>query len=223
MPFRVAIVDDNINLLKSISQNLSNFTEITLVFKAMNGKDAVSLTGTQNPEVILMDIEMPGMDGIEATRRIKELYPEKKVIMLTVFDRDDKIFEAIKAGATGYLMKDERPARIVSAIEEAMEGGAPMSPIIAIKILQILRSQALVAENTIQAIEKVESPGSFNLTKREIEILEKIANGLTYQQIGDAIFISPKTVRKHIENIYEKLQVHSKIEAVKVARRNRWF
>lgn len=223
MPFRVAIVDDNISLLRSISQNLSNFAEVMLVFKAMNGKDAVSLTGTENPEVILMDIEMPEMDGIEATRRIKELYPEKKIIMLTVFDRDDKIFEAIKAGATGYLMKDERPSRIVNAIEEAIEGGAPMSPIIAIKILKILRSQTLVAENTVQVIEKIESPEAFNLSKREIEILEKIANGLTYQQIGDAIFISPKTVRKHIENIYEKLQVHSKMEAVKIARRNRWF
>ena len=223
MPFRVAIVDDNVNLLRSINQNLSNFEEITIAFTAMNGVDAVSLTGTQNPEVILMDIEMPEMDGIEATRRIKEAYPDKKIIMLTVFDREDKIFEAIKAGATGYLMKDERPARIESAIEEAVEGGAPMSPIIAIKILRILRSQSLVAGNTVQTIEKIEAPESFNLSKREMEILERIANGLTYQQTGDALFISPKTVRKHIENIYEKLQVHSKMQAIKIARQNQWF
>ena len=223
MPVSVAIVDDNLTLLRSIHQNLLNFEEITIAFTAMNGIDAISLTATQNPEVILMDIEMPEMDGIEATHKIKEAYPDKKIIMLTVFDREDKIFEAIKAGASGYLMKDERPARIVSAIEEAMEGGAPMSPIIAIKVLRILRNQNLVTGNTVQTIEKRESPETFNLTKREIEILEKIANGLTYQQTGDALFISPKTVRKHIENIYEKLQVHSKMEAVKIARQNQWF
>ncbi len=223
MPTRIAIVDDNINLLRSISQNLSNFEELTVVFKAMNGHDAVSLASLHHPEVILMDIEMPDMDGIEATRMIKRQFPEIKIIMVTVFDRDDKIFEAIKAGACGYLMKDEKPSRIVAAIEDAIEGGAPMSPIIALKMLQILRNQIIVSEKCNQHIKSISSPESFNLSQREFEILEKIADGNSYQQIGDVLFISAKTVSKHIEHIYEKLQVHSKLEAVKIGQKNNWF
>lgn len=223
MPIRIAIIDDNINLLRNISQNLSNFEEISLVFKAMNGRDAVSLAATERPEVILMDIEMPEMDGIEATRLIKAKFPEIKIIMVTVFDRDDKIFEAIKAGASGYLMKDEKPSRIVAAIEEAVEGGAPMSPTIALKTLQMLRNHVVINEKVIQNIENISSPDVFNLSKREFEILEKIAEGITYQQIGDKLFISAKTVRKHIEHIYEKLQVHTKFEAIKIGQQNHWF
>ena len=223
MPIRIAIVDDNINLLRSISQNLSNFEEISIVFKAMNGLDAVSLASTEHPEVILMDIEMPEMDGIEATRIIKVKFPKIKIIMVTVFDRDDKIFEAIKAGASGYLMKDEKPSRIVAAIEEAVEGGAPMSPSIALKTLQILRQQVVISEKGIQNIKPISSPESFNLSNREFEILEKIADGISYQQIGNILFISVKTVSKHVEHIYEKLQVHSKLEAVKIGQQNYWF
>lgn len=223
MPIKIAIIDDNINLLRNISQNLSVFEEVSIVFKAMNGRDAVSLAATEHPEVILMDIEMPEMDGIEATRLIKSQFPNIKIIMVTVFDRDDKIFEAIKAGASGYLMKDEKPSRIVAAIEEAIEGGAPMSPTIALKTLQMLRQKVVVGEKIVRNIETVSSPESFNLSKREFEILEKIAEGITYQQIGDKLFISAKTVRKHIEHIYEKLQVHSKFDAVKVGQQNRWF
>lgn len=216
---KVGLVDDNPTLLRNISQNLAIFEEIQLVFKATNGKDALSKAGSHVVDIILMDIDMPEMDGIEATRRIKELYPHIRIVMLTVFDREDKIFEAIKAGATGYLMKDERPSRIVAAIEEVMEGGAPMSPIIALKTLQILRNQ-VVDEVKIQL---VVSPQSFDLSSREVEILEKIAEGLTYQQIGDRLFISAKTVRKHTENIYDKLHVHSKVEAIKLGQKNQWF
>lgn len=216
---KVGLVDDNPTLLRNISQNLAIFEEIQLVFKAINGRDALTKAGSHAADIILMDIDMPEMDGIEATRCIKDLYPAIKVIILTVFDREDKIFEAIKAGATGYLMKDERPSRIVAAIEEVMEGGAPMSPIIAMKTLQMLRSQ-VVEEVKIQS---VVSPQSFDLSNREVEILEKIAEGLTYQQIGDKLFISAKTVRKHTENIYEKLHVHSKLEAIKIGQKNQWF
>ena len=223
MPTRIAIVDDNINLLRNISQNLSNFEEVTIVFKAMNGHDAVSLASTEHPEVILMDIEMPEMDGIEATRIIKTKFPDIKIIMVTVLDRDDKIFEAIKAGASGYLMKDEKPTRIVAAIQEAVEGGAPMSPIIALKTLQILRQQIVVSDGGTQIIKSISTPESFNLSNREFEILEKISDGFSYQQIGNILFISAKTVSKHVEHIYEKLQVHSKLEAVKIGQQNYWF
>lgn len=215
---KVALVDDNPTLLRNISQNLSIFDELEIVFKAINGLDALDKLNNYSPDVILMDIEMPAMNGIEATREIKKRFPQQKIMMLTVLDREDKIFEAIKAGATGYLLKDEKPSRILACIEELMDGGAPMSPIVAMKTLEMLKNQR-VSE---QKIETIQSPENFNLSKREIEILEKISNGLNYNQIADQLFISAKTARKHIENIYQKLHVHSKLEAVQLAQKNRW-
>jgi DNA-binding NarL/FixJ family response regulator len=214
----IGLVDDNPTLLRNISQNLSIFDEIRIDFKAINGEDALQKLNSHNPDVILMDIEMPIMNGIEATREIKIRNPNQKIMMLTVLDREDKIFDAIKAGASGYLLKDEKPSRILACIEELLDGGAPMSPVIAMKTLEMLRNQ-MVSE---QKIETVQSPESFNLSKREVEILEKIANGLNYNQIAEQLFISAKTTRKHIENIYQKLHVHSKLEAVQVAQKNRW-
>lgn len=216
---KVGLVDDNPTLLRNISQNLSVFDEIEIIFKAINGLDALEKLNNYSPDVILMDIEMPAMNGIEATREIKKRNPLQKIMMLTVLDREDKIFEAIKAGATGYLLKDEKPSRILACIEELMDGGAPMSPVIAMKTLEILRNQQVI-ENKI---EELQSPETFNLSKREIEILEKIANGLNYNQIADQLFISAKTSRKHIENIYQKLHVHSKLEAVQMAQKNKWY
>lgn len=215
---KIGLVDDNPTLLRNISQNLSIFDEIEIIFKAINGLDALDKLNNYNPDVILMDIEMPTMNGIEATREIKKRNPEQKIMMLTVLDREDKIFEAIKAGATGYLLKDEKPSRILACIEELMDGGVPMSPVIAMKTLEILRNQQVVELK----IEELQSPETFNLSKREIEILEKIANGLNYNQIAEQLFISSKTARKHIENIYHKLHVHSKLEAVRLAQKNKW-
>lgn len=215
---KIGLVDDNPTLLRNMSENLGIFEELQIIFKAINGQDALHKLNTHQPDVILMDIEMPLMDGIEATREIKHRYPQQKIMMLTVLDRDDKIFEAIKAGASGYLLKDERPTRILACIEELMEGGAPMSPVVAMKTLQMLRNQEVVHQKTVS----VQSPEAFNLSKREIEILEKIASGLNYNQIADSLFISAKTARKHIENIYQKLHVHSKLEAVQIAQKNKW-
>lgn len=215
---RVGLVDDNPTLLRNISQNLSIFDELEIDFKAINGLDALDKLNNHQPDVILMDIEMPAMDGIEATREIKRRNPNQKIMMLTVLDREDKIFDAIKAGASGYLLKDEKPSRILACIEELIDGGAPMSPVIAMKTLEMLRNQQILEQKT----ETVQSPETFNLSKREIEILEKIANGLNYNQIAEQLFISAKTARKHIENIYQKLHVHSKLEAVQIAQKNRW-
>ncbi len=215
---KVGLVDDNPSLLRNISQNLSIFEELTVIFQAFNGQDALDQLNCHRPDVILMDIQMPVMDGIETTRQIKSNYPDQKIMMLTVLDQEDKIFDAIKAGASGYLLKDEKPSRILACIEELMDGGAPMSPVIAMKTLEMLRNQR-VAE---RSLETVQEPGIFNLSKREIEILNKVADGLNYQQIAEQLFISSKTARKHIENIYQKLHVHSKLEAVQMAQKNRW-
>ena len=208
MKIKVGLVEDSPNLARSLKENISAFENVEVMFVASNGQEALQKLFSFTPEIILMDINMPVMNGIEATKRIKHQFPEIKIIMLTIFDDGDNLFNSILAGATGYLLKDEKPGKILDALEEAMEGGSPMSPVIATKSLQLIRGRKAEVSD---AIEK------YNLTKREIEILELTAKGETYSQIADKTFISPKTVRKHIENIYVKLQVHNKIDAVRLA------
>jgi len=208
MKIKVGLVEDNPHLAKSLKENLSEFENIEVLFVASNGKEAIQKLFSITPEIILMDINMPLMGGIEATKRIKHQFPEIKIIMLTIFGDGDNLFNSILAGATGYLLKDEKPGKILDALEEAMEGGSPMSPVIATKSLQLIRSKNTDVSQNVE---------EYKLTKREVEILELISKGETYSQIADKIFISPKTVRKHIENIYVKLHVHNKLEAVKLA------
>lgn len=208
MKIKIALTEDNPNLARSIKENLSICEGVELLFVAQNGKDLLQKISQSVPDIILMDINMPVMDGIEATRKVKYHFPDIKIIMLTVFDEDEKIFQSILAGATGYLLKDEKTGKILAAIEDAMEGGAPMSSSIALKTLQLIRGK-----NTKAPIDK----NDFNLTKREIEILEFVSKGNSYTTIADILFSSPKTVRKHIENIYSKMQVHNKMEAVRMA------
>jgi DNA-binding NarL/FixJ family response regulator len=215
MKITIGLVEDTPELIRSVSRNIGCFENLELLFTARNGNDALAKLVEHQPQVLLMDINMPGMNGIEATKEVSRLYPQIKVIMHTVFDTDDKIFDSILAGASGYLLKDAHPGQLVEAIEEAIEGGAPMSPSIAVKALKLIRMQG-------RSIAKELPPSDdFNLSKRELEILEKLASGQNYQLIADAVFVSPKTVRKHIENIYRKLQVHNKMEAVDKARKNR--
>ena len=209
---KVAIVDNEVHLLESIKRNLSLNREVEVVFSSHNGRDAIDKLEAEMPDLILMDINMPVMNGIEATREIIKLYPTLKIIMLTVMDAEDVIFDSIMAGASGYMTKDSPYEKINEAIMECIEGGAPMSPGIAFKALKIIK-------HSNPSKDKVSNTEEFGLTKREVEILEKIASGLTYKQIGEALFISPKTVRKHIENIYYKLRVHNKTEALNVAKK----
>ncbi|WP_266366367.1 response regulator [Tellurirhabdus rosea] len=223
MAIPIALVDDNSSLLRSIGTNLRAFSEVELLFTATDGASAVSLARQHRPQVILMDIEMPIMDGIAATAAVRTELPGCKVIMLTVFDRDDKLFEAIKAGASGYLLKDERPYRLVQAIEEVLDGGAPMSPGIALKTLELLRRQRIEDGPGPRRLETCLPLKAYDLTNREEEILELLVEGLSPAQIGDRLFISPATVRKHIENCYQKLHVHSRLEAIRLAERNRFF
>ena len=217
MPVTIAIIDDNPELLKQLSENLSVFEEVKILFTATNGAEALKALEQceKLPQLVLMDIEMPVMDGIEATAIIAN-ETDIKVLILTVFDADEKIFEAIKAGAAGYLLKDSKPHRIVSAIEDIMEGGAPMSPQIASRTLQLLRDSA--NKNELHP-----KPADYKLSERETELLQLLVEGNTYQQIADSIFISHGTVRKHVQNIYGKLHIHSKIEAVNKANKYRWF
>lgn len=209
---KLGIVEDKPELIRSVMEQVGLFDKVDVVWVAENGEQAIEEVRKCSPDVVLMDINMPVMNGIEATAFISEHYPSVKVVMLTVFDESDKIFDSILAGASGYLLKDEKPARLLMAIEDALEGGAPMSPAIASKALRLIRSEL----NDRQSGKKVD----FGLSTREIEILEGIGRGESYQTTAEKLGISPGTVRKHIENIYRKLQVHNKVEAVQLALRH---
>lgn len=217
MKICIAIVDDNIELTKSIMQNLSMFEELEIVFTATNGEDFFKkyIAAVNKPSVILMDIDMPVMNGIETTALIRELYPETKIIILTVFDDDDKIFEAIHAGANGYVLKDAKPKKIFYAIEDVLDGGVPMSPSVAIRTLDLLL-------NFIPSPKKVKAPIDYELSEREIEVLNLLSTGKNYNMIAEVLFLSPKTIRGHLERIYKKLHVHTKLEAVQLAQKHRW-
>ncbi len=209
---KIAIIDDNSFLISSIKEKLSFFEEIQVKFIANNGADLLEkLEQDHNLDALLMDIEMPVLNGIETTLAVKQKYPQIKIIMLTVFDNDENIFNAIKAGADGYLLKDVNPLELFNGIVDTLNGGAAMNPSIALKTLKLLRNPV-----DFEDISKDE----INLTNREVEVLEQLSKGLSYKVIADNLFLSPSTVRKHIENIYSKLQVHSKLEAVQKARRN---
>lgn len=215
MKTRIAIIEDNNFLIKSVKEKLSFFEDISISFIANNGLECIDkLGGDTRTDLILMDIEMPKLNGIEATALVKQKHPQIKIIMLTVFDDDDNIFQAIQSGADGYLLKDTAPQALYDAIIQTLEGGAAMTPSIALKTLNLLRSP-LSLENDETADETIK------LTSRETDVLEQLSTGLPYTAIAENLCISPNTVRRHLENIYQKLQVHSKTEAIALAKKKR--
>ncbi len=210
---KIAIADDNSFLIKTIQEKLSFFDDFTIKFTAVNGEDILEkLEQNHNIDLILMDIEMPKMNGIEATYQIKQKFPQIKIIMLTVFDNDENIFKSIKAGADGYLLKEVNPKDLQQGIIDTLNGGATMTPSIALKTLKLFR-------NPID-FENVTTQEDIQLTTREIEVLEQLSKGLKYHLIAENLFLSVGTIRKHIENIYAKLQVHNKLEAIQKAKNN---
>ncbi|MBX2827951.1 MAG: response regulator transcription factor [Flavobacteriaceae bacterium] len=211
MNLKIAIVDDNTFLIHAIKEKLSFFEDVVIKHTSQNGSELLTqLEENHNLDVILMDIEMPVLNGIEATQVVKQKYPHIKIIMLTAFDNDEHIFNSIKAGADGYLLKEIDPEGLYKGINETLNGGAAMNPSIALKTLKLLRNPL--------NIDNLKDKEEISLSKREIEVLEQLSTGLSYTSIADNLFLSPSTVRKHIENIYKKLQVHSKIEAVQKAK-----
>ena len=215
----IAITDDRKALRQSIAERLKETGRVEILFEAENGEDFLykmsQRVGFRLPQVVLMDIEMPLKNGIETVSEAFALYPEVNFLMLTVFDDDEKIFEAIKAGAVGYLLKEEKPETIVRAIEEIIEfGGAPMSPRIARKTMNLLAQ----ATSSFQTTKNTE-----NLSDREMQVLKFLVDGFDYRNIAEKLGISPNTIRKHIDNIYKKLYVTSRAQAVTIAVKKRWF
>lgn len=216
---RIAITDDKKVLRQSVAERLVETGRVEVLFDAENGEDFLykmaQRTGFRQPQVVLMDIEMPLKNGIETVREAAALYPDAHFLMLTVFDDDEKIFEAIKAGAVGYLLKEEKTETIIRAIEEIIEfGGAPMSPRIARKTMNLLA-------NATPSVNIASDKG--NLTERERQVLKWLVDGLDYKNIAEKLDISPNTIRKHIDNIYKKLHVTSRAQAVTIAVKKRWF
>ena len=221
---KIAITDDQLVNRKTIRQNLADDNGIEIVFEAKNGVEFFeklqALETKDQPQLILMDIDMPIMDGIEAIALGTLKFPHIKFLVLTVFDDDEKIFKAIQAGASGYLLKDDSAAQLLEAIKNAIEfNGVPMSPAIARKTLQWMRNTVNPPTVTEQTNLNTENE---ILTDREIEILKLMVDGLDYKKIAEKLFISPHTVRTHTSKIYEKLHVNSKAEAIKMAHKYKW-
>lgn len=200
MNIKVAIIEDHKEYRESIYFILHATEGFQCIGKYTSVEDA--LKSMPPPDVVLLDINLPGMSGIEGIEKIKEIYPDTKVVMLTVFDDNKNVFHAILSGADGYILKKTQPIRLIQAIEDAAAGGSPMTPTIAKQALELFKDHVPHRSNRD------------SLTEREHEILSLIIDGLDNEEISSKLFISLQTVRNHIRHIYEKLHVHSKSQAV---------
>jgi DNA-binding NarL/FixJ family response regulator len=205
----IGIIEDNEVLRKSMELLLQNSGRYEVVFSLPDARKLLQETETTMPRLLLMDIDMPGINGIEAVGLVKKDFPAVDVIMFTVFEDDEKIFRSVMAGASGYLLKKMPPSKILEALDDLVQGGAPMTGSIAVRVLQMFRKQTH------------QNAAAFNLSPRELEILTSLTDGKSYKVIAAERFISIETVRSHVKNIYEKLHVHSKAEAVAKAFREK--
>ncbi len=205
MEIKVLIFEDNLSLRNSLYQLINGSEGFKCVGAIENCSNLIKDVQDSDPDVVLMDIQMPGLNGIDAVKILREKFPYLKIMMQTIFDDSEKIFQSIYAGASGYILKNTSPVRFLEFIKETYEGGAPMSPSVASKVLSMVK------------MNEPPSKENFNLSEREKEVLSYLVKGLSYGRIGEKCFISLDTVRTHIRNIYEKLHVHSKAEAVAAA------
>ena len=211
---RVLIADDSPLFRRGLIVVLGTEDDIEVVAEAENGEDAIAKAEETAPDVVLMDVRMPRVNGIDAARRIKDGSPATKIIMLTVSDEDDDLYEAIKAGANSYLLKEVSVEEVPEAIRAVIHGQSLISPSMASKLLSEYTSLARRAEEKQQ----FPSPG---LTTRELEVLKLVARGRSNREIGEELYISENTVKNHVRNILEKLHLHSRMEAVIYAVRER--
>ncbi len=205
---KIALAEDNSFLAHSLINKLGLFDTFKVKYHALNGADLLNkLSNDANIDVILMDIQMPEMDGIVATKEITKKYPHIKIIMLTILDTDQTVYESIQSGAVGYLVKESSPQEIYDGIIQALNGGAAMSPSIALKAMKIIQNPDSIERDA----------KDFNLSERELQVLHQLVKGLNYKEIASNLIISPNTVRRHMENLYKKLEVSNKVEAIQKA------
>jgi len=201
VPLRVALVEDEQKIRESWSRLIDSFSDFKCVCACQSGEEALRLVAAARPDVILMDVLLPGISGIECTMRLKELLPKTQIIILTALDDDELIFRALEAGADGYLLKRTKPADMRAALLDVLHGGAPMTSAIARRVVQSFRR---TAPNRQEAL---------RLSPREEELLEFLAKGFSNKEIAEQIQLSIETVRSYLKHIYEKMHVRSRTEA----------
>jgi DNA-binding NarL/FixJ family response regulator len=199
----IAILEDDDNIRRFLVDNIRLHIDVERLEEFADAETALSHLSARPVEIALFDVQLPGMSGIECMRKLKVIHPRMQMMMLTVYDNADTIFDALKAGASSYILKNTPPAKIIDAIMELYKGGSPISSQIARKVIDAFR----VKENSNQYFQ--------NLSKREQEILEQLSRGFQYKEIATKLYISFETVRSHIRHIYEKLHVNSRAEALK--------
>ena len=204
MVIKVAIAEDIDDIRNGLHLIINNTDGFVCDCICKNGIEAIEKIPVYKPDVVLMDINMPGANGVEAVKKLKPQLPATQFLMCTVYEEDEHVFESLKAGATGYILKKTPPAKLLEAIQEIYNGGSPMSSTIARKVMTSFGDNKI-----LQPVDE--------LTQREKEILQQLGRGMQYKGIADHFSLSTETVRTHIRNIYEKLQVHSKEEAIRKA------
>jgi DNA-binding NarL/FixJ family response regulator len=208
---RVYVVEDQPQLLKNLVKVLGTFPELEVVGTSQDGEEAVEDIVRVRPELVLLDLELPGLNGIQVTQRVKRRAPEVEILILTSFEDEQKVYEAIQAGASGYLVKRVGPEKIRSGIREVMEGGTVLEPLIARKFWNYFQS--------IQAKPPEKKDNPWNLTPLEFEVLRYVAKGLSNAEVGQVMELERRTVRTHLSHIYKKMGVNSHVEAVVLALR----
>lgn len=208
---RIFIVEDQPALLKALVKSLSLFEELEIVGTAQDGESGLRAILETRPQLVLLDLELPGIDGIEVTRRLKKRAPEIEVLILTSFDDEQKVYEAIQAGASGYLVKRVGPEKIREGIREVLEGGTVLEPLIARRFWNYFQSVRAVPQET--------NANPWQLNAQEVEVLRYVAKGLSNAEVGRVMTIERRTVRTHLSHIYRKMGVNSHVEAVVLALR----
>ncbi len=209
-PIRVIVFDDSRNRLNSLGILINQSENMKCVGVFPDCTNALADIEETQPDVVLMDINMPALDGIECVQIIRKKHPSLCIVMQTVFEDDDKIIKAISAGANGYILKKTHPSKIIDGIHEVVDGGSPMTPAVARRVLELFHKRLTVGISN-----------DYNLSDREKEILSDLVRGLSYKMVADERNISVYTVNAHVRKIYEKLQVHSVAEAVSKALSNK--
>ncbi len=208
---KIIIVEDQPKILKNQMKILSTFKQIDILGTAMNGKNGVALALKEQPDVVLLDLGLPDIDGIEVTKQIKEKQANIEILIFTIFEEEDKVVKAIKAGACGYLLKGTPADKIVDAIEDVHSGGSVIQPSLARNLLKVfIKDEDKTSTDAISS-----APDDYyDLTPREVEILQIVAKGLSNNETASVLGISKATIRTHLEHIYQKLDVTNRVEAV---------